>query len=121
MDWDAAKFGLDALQVGALAGIGVYTWWTSRTRATRAAIDRVDAAARERHTELAARVDAVERRQSLIEQRQEHTPTHDDIGKIYDRLNAINESVRSMSGEFKAVQATTQMIHEYLLNEGGRR
>ena len=55
-DWDAYRFVFDVLQTLFMAALGIYAWWTSRSRATTSAINQVEI----RMEELNRRVDKVE-------------------------------------------------------------
>ena len=46
--------------------------------------------------------------------------SHDDLGEVYARLNALAEGVNKLAGEFGGAQRTLQLLHEYLLN-GSRK
>lgn len=51
-----------------------------------------------------------------VESAMHNTLSHDDLGEVYDRLNALAESVNKLAGEFGGAQRTLQLLHEYLLN-----
>jgi len=92
-----------------VVGNFLYTWITNRTKANGAAINRVE-------TDL----NEVVRRVDLLEQKVEAAPTHDDVDRIYRRIDDINGEMKQMHGEISGSTSTLNLIHDYLLNKGGR-
>ncbi len=107
MDYSAAKFWFDVVQTAFMAFVSVYVWWTTRTRATKAAIDRVD-----------DRVTGHETRLLLIEQHAKHIPGHEDLGAIHNRVDQVGQGVRTLEGEMKQINHTLHLIQQHLLENG---
>lgn len=59
-------------------------------------------------------------RLSRAESALEALPGHDDLGKLYERVNALAEGIQALSGEFSGAKHTLNLLHQFLL-EGGRR
>ncbi|TGG92518.1 DUF2730 family protein [Natronospirillum operosum] len=110
VDANTARLIWDVTQTIIMAIIAIYVWWTTRTRATTSAIQKVD----ERVTEVQSHVDRVE---SAVSNR----PGHDDLEKLRNEVSSTNRHLAQVSAE---LQATTQLLgrlHEYLLSEKGQR
>ncbi len=106
LNYDALRFWLEIIQLGATVLLGVYVWIVSRTRANKTAIDRVD----RRVSELVRRVD-------VIDQELRAAPTHDDLGKLYDRLNTMNGQLQQIAGHLEAMARQFALINEHLLRD----
>ncbi len=105
MDYTAGKFWFDVLQWFITLGIGVYAWLTNRHRATREQIAEV------------------EKRLTRTEETIKHLPDDDELGKMYDRINAlhvqlsaVNASLGAIGDTMKSVQRSVSVINDYLLN-----
>lgn len=107
MDYSAAKFWFDATQTAFMAFVSIYVWWSNRTRATKTAIDRVD-----------ARVTTHETRILLIEQSAQHTPNHEDIGAIHNRVDQVGQGVKQIEGQMTQINHTLHLIQQHLLENG---
>lgn len=46
---------------------------------------------------------------------------HDDLGKVYDRINDVNAQVSELNGTTKGIKAAVGLIHNHLLNNGGNQ
>jgi len=89
-------------------------WWaTSREnkdKATVASIDRVEKT-------LTEKIEIQEGRLTRAEQDIHHKPTHDDLGKIYDKLNEVNGNLKELSGEFKHVSNNLDRLYQNELDK----
>jgi len=63
-----------------------------------------------------ARVMGVESRISSVESDVRHLPSHEDVGKIYDRLDAVNGSVQQLIGGQEAMANQVAMLNQHLLD-----
>jgi septal ring factor EnvC (AmiA/AmiB activator) len=43
--------------------------------------------------------------------------TNDDLAKIYERINAVDRQVSTLSGEMKTINRSLGLIHQHLLEE----
>lgn len=110
VDYNALRFALDLLQLLGLAAIGVYTWLINRSKANRAAIGELERQATSHAERLA-----------IIEQQIAQAPTHTDLGKVYDRLNGVAETLSQLNGQLNGVTHQLSMVNEYLLNQGAKK
>ena len=71
--------------------------------------------AEERLTVLEKGLNTAGERLSKVEVELESLPGHDDLGKIYDRINTMAEELKTLSGEFSGAKHTLNLLHQYLL------
>lgn len=109
VDYGAGRFWLSAVQWVTTLAVGVYAWWTARNRATAKSI-----------ADVKNQVDGVDGRVLLLEDRAKSAPTHDDLGKLYERLGQINGNVERLVGEFSAHRRSVDRIQEHLLNRSDK-
>ena len=107
MDYSAARFWFDILQSLFMVGVSIYVWWSNKSKATRTAIDRVD-----------ARVSGHETRLLLIEQDIKHQPGNAEIGEIHQRVDQVGQGLARLEGEMKQANLTLQLIQQHLLEKG---
>ncbi|MFN3985723.1 MAG: hypothetical protein ACK4KV_09535 [Rhodocyclaceae bacterium] len=62
----------------------------------------------EEHTARIARLDALA----------EKAPTHDDLGKLYDKVNSTAENVAAIAGEMKGINGNLRMILNRIAERG---
>lgn len=113
VDYTMLRFVLDLIQIGGVVGLGIYTWFVNRTKSNRQDINA-----------LHARLQQVERNHDVLQSQVEHAPTHYDLGKVYEQLNGVANTLSELTGQLGAVNHQLSMVHEYLLNskrEGGGR
>lgn len=77
-------------------------------------------AAEGRLAELEGGLERAGQRLATVEVVLKDAPGHDDLGKIYERVNRMTEEVKSLAGEFAGARRTLDLLHEFLLN-GDRR
>ncbi|WP_286694991.1 DUF2730 family protein [Spongiibacter sp. UBA1325] len=110
VNWDGYRFVFDLLQTLFMGALGIYAWWTSRTRATNSAIAKVETT-----------TEQLSRRIEKLEHEIEHLPDHDDIGDIHEKVNQVATAMSNMQGELVGINRTLGLINEYLLNQGGKK
>ncbi len=108
LDYEAAKFWMSFIQLAGLVALFIYTHLTNKSKANSSAIESV----KEDFDGLKSRVVA-------IESRLENAPTHQDISKVYDRLNDVAEELSNVSGQMRGALNQLSMVNQYLLNQKG--
>lgn len=106
VDWGAARFLWSVMQGVVTAVIGVYVWWTGRTRATTEAIAQVD-----------DRVDEVDQHVKRIEQILANRPGYGDLDKLRAEMAQTNRSLAELSAQLQGTTALLHRLHDYLLQE----
>jgi predicted ArsR family transcriptional regulator len=117
IDYDAAGLWLQAAGLGlsALNSIClVVLWFANRGRVTREAIDTVARDAESRGDEL-------DKRLVRMEEAIRHAPTHEDLGKIYERLNSIGNHLAELRGGNEKISEQVTMLVNYLTQQGLRK
>jgi len=114
VNYDAAKFWLDFVALLAAGGSALYTWLATRGRATD---DRIDAM----ETALDVRLDDQERRMIRVEEVLAATPTHQDLGRIRQRIDQIGQDLSALRGSAQESTHTLRLIQEHLLNGGNNK
>ena len=61
------------------------------------------------------------KRLAAVEITLKDAPKHDDLAKIYERVNRLTEEVKGLVGEFAGAKHTLGLLHQFLLNGGGQR
>ncbi len=118
-DYSAAKFWMGVLQLLGLAALAVYTHVTNKSKANAGAINTVRRDMENACSHLEERISRSERRQDVFESRLEGAPTHQDLSKVYDRLNDVAEDLSGVSGQMRALSHQLSMVNQYLLNQKG--
>lgn len=64
---------------------------------------------------------SIERNPKIVrlEETVKRAPTHDDLARLYQRLDDLNGNVRGLSAQVGAVSRSVEMVHQYLLKNGG--
>jgi hypothetical protein len=83
--------------------------WANRVNETATHIARLGEDAR-----------ALRERLVSVESASRQLPSHTDIGKVYERVNAQSEQLGQMAGELGAMRRSLEMLQSFLLN-GGRK
>jgi len=125
MDWDIALKIFGALISLATLNFGFYKWMDGRlqksvdTRFSDHMTDDVrDHKAMSQEIESqGGRISTVETHVASVESDVRHLPNHGDVGKIYDRLDTVNGSVRELLGGQQSLSNQVSMLNEYLINK----
>lgn len=107
MDANWAKVMLDAVALL----VSLWALWVASRRAARDDVNR-------RIQELSDKVDALGERVSRAEERISAAPTHDDLGKVYRRLEDISSVLHQLVGEQKATNTTLRIVTEHMVATG---
>lgn len=107
LDYSALRFWLDILQLLAVVGLFVYTAFTSRTKANKAAIDRIEG-------RLVEEIRRIDQATNAIA----NAPSHADLGKVYDRVNDVAGSVNTITGEMSAMRRTLDLMSQHMMGSG---
>jgi hypothetical protein len=113
MDYAALDFWWKVFITALNAGMGLYLYLVNRNRVTNERIGALQTAVDTRldnHTERLAR----------LEQDARHAPTHDDLKRLHSRIDEVKYSLKRLEGEFSGANHTLGLIHEHLLNGGGK-
>lgn len=99
-DYTAIKFWFDVGQYLIAGLIAVYVWLSNKANARAKDVGEIG----NRVTKLEA--DSI---------------SHTDLGDVYERVNAVDVKISSISGTVNSIKGTVNMIQEYLLNNGGNK
>ena len=104
-DFTALRFWFDLGQYLVTVALGFYVWLGNRSRRTATRID-----------DVREEVDALTRRVALLESDLAHTPSHEDLGALYNRVNDVAEDMAGLQGKVDGIKGAVEMIHEHLLS-----
>lgn len=99
---DDPKLLLDIVWKVGLVVVGVYTWWSNRDKATKAAIDRV------------------EKRVIRVEEDMRHQPTRAELQQLGVRIGDLHADLQELVGSFRGVQRAVDLMHQHLLDRSGK-
>jgi len=103
MTLDEIKFFWQVGNTLITALIGVYLYLTNRHRVTNERISALE-------NDMDGRLDTHSDRIAEIEGRIAAMPTHNDLAKLYDKLNRVAESSSRMEGELKGINDTLRLL-----------
>lgn len=111
--WTEPQFWLSIINICGTITLGFYTRRIDRDRVKAAQMHLTDRRLTENEKILAKQKEKIAR----IEERLENLPTHENIGKVYERINAVHGAVEKLTGVISGIKSSLEMIHEYLLKE----
>ena len=106
VDIDGARFFWDVAQTVIMAVIGIYVWWTGRTRATTKAIQQVD-----------DRVTDVDQHMKRLEQTLDNRPGYGDLDNLRAEMAQTNQTLEGVTAQLQGTTALLHRLHDYLLQE----
>lgn len=113
VSWDAARFWLDGIQFLLVSAVSIYVYFSSKS-----AVKANEFSAWREALEL--QVNSMSNRLTTLEERGRHSPTHADLEKLHQRLDVLGQGLNTLSGEFKAVNRTLDLMAKHLMSSGGR-
>ncbi len=119
LDYRALQFWMNALQFAGLLALGVYTHFANKSKVNTSAINIVRGDMEVKHENLEDRVNRTERRQDVFESKLDGAPTHQDLSKVYDKLNEVAEGLSGSRGQMNALSHQLSLVNQYLLSNRG--
>lgn len=92
-------------------GIGFYVHLVSKNKVTNDRITKLE-------NDFDTRMDGQGERIARLEEQMRTVPTHDDLSKLYDKVNATANMVSSIAGELKVVNDNLRMILNRVAEKG---
>lgn len=108
------KFWFDVVQLVLTGAVGFYVFLTNRHRVTTGAIKTLE-------HDVDRRLDQQNERLTRVEQDIKSLPNHQDIGQVYDRLNAVHGELQKLTGTVGGLTRQLELVNDHLLNHGGKR
>lgn len=107
LDYNALQFWATIVLAAGNIGVMGYTWITNSDKARVKDIN-----------EIKSDIIGVDKRLTKLEG---NNICHQDLGQVYDRINAVSDQVSAMKGEIKgsvsSIGGTVDMILEHLLKK----
>lgn len=72
----------------------------------------------ERIGELASKVDQLDKDVTALKSAASTAPTHNDIGKVYESINGLSETVHQLVGESRGQSETLRIILNRIAQKG---
>lgn len=107
MEAETIKVGLQAINMLATFALGVWLYLEKRSDKTN---DRV--------TELAEKVDKLDKDVTSLEASNATAPNHADLAKVYDSINALAGTVNQLVGENRGQSDTLRLILNHITQKG---
>ncbi|MEZ5571191.1 MAG: hypothetical protein R3E64_04130 [Halioglobus sp.] len=116
-DYDAGKFWVEAVLGAWMVVTTVITWRLTRRRATTESILAVDARVTTVQEEFRRDVARLHSDFAKLDTKVANLPDHEDIGKLYERLSAVEGQLNQLIGGVAALVRGFDTINSYLLNK----
>ena len=107
METEAIKLWLQAINMLGTFALGVWLYLEKRN-------DRTN----ERVSELAGRVEQLDKDVSALQASTENAPNHADLGKVYDSINKLAATVNQLVGENRGQSDTLRLILNQITQKG---
>ena len=106
VNWTAIAAITGLVNTVAVIGLGGFTYWSGKSKATQKEI-----------ADLARVIGGHAERLGVLENERRHAPTHHDLGKVYNELNATAREMAELRGALTQIKPQMQLVSEYLLRE----
>ena len=100
MDYKELSFWFEVARWLITVLLGFFVWITSRQSAARAVTD-----------EHARWLISLEAKAAMM-------PDHDDLSRMYERINTASKEMAAVKGELRQMNNTLKLINSYLINKG---
>lgn len=101
------------LQVIWGAAVGIYVYFATRRKHTDQRFIDMEHDFTDRLSVIRTRIGTLEKSNESISIRINQMPTHSDI-------KTLSDSISHLAGKVNGIGRTVDIIHEYLINQGGR-
>ncbi len=103
--------------VGNLA-IGAWLYLDRKADKTNNRIDEIGNRVKELDGHIADKLEAQAGRISHLEAHAEDSPTHADLGELYNKLNAVDSKVSAQGGKLEGIDVTLRLILSRITERG---
>lgn len=107
MDLESLKAWMQAVNMLGTFALGAWMYLERRSDKTN-----------ERVTELAQRLEQIDRDVSSLQSTSQAAPTHADIARVYDSLNTLAGTVNQLVGENRGQTDTLRLILNRITEKG---
>lgn len=111
MDIETAKLLFQVLQFIITGAIGVYVYLTAKNRVTNERIGKLE-------KDLDGKLDDHGERIAHLEAHAEQAVTHDDLGKVYEKINAVDVKVSAQGGKIDGIDANVRLMLNQVAAKG---
>lgn len=111
MDIETIKLVVQVGQFVLTSAVGFYVYLVNKDRVTNERISKLE-------NGLDGRLDDHADRIARLEERAKHAPTHDDLGELHEKINSVNEHLKTLSGEFTTYKGLLNAIHDFIMKGG---
>lgn len=80
--------------------------------------EKIDQRFAEMEANVDARLDSNGERLARLEERASRAPTHDDLGRIYERMNSIATAQAETKGALENINATMRQLVNRMIEKG---
>jgi len=108
-----AGLAFQILNALASAALWIYVRYGDRNNAIDRKFEELEAA-------MDHRLDNLEAEQTGLKTALASTPTHRDLARIHSRIDEVARGISHIQGEFSGTSKTLDLIHNYLMNNGGK-
>lgn len=114
MDYPAVKFWFDIAQTLLIAAIGIQQFLYKRQAATISSINRIEDNAN-------SNINGLDKRVTRLEEFTNHVPTHQDLGEIHEKINAMFGTLKELSGSVQHISKSLDRLYENELAKGNSK
>lgn len=107
MDAESVKIGLQVVNIVGTFALGVWVYLEKRSDKTN-----------ERITDLADKVEAVDKDVTSLKSAAVSAPNHADLAKVYESINALASTVNQLVGENRGQSDTLRLILNRITEKG---
>lgn len=92
-------------------GLGFYMHITNKNKATNERIAKLE-------EDLASKFESHVQRITTLEANAKSAPTHDDLAKMYERINGVADQLKELIGENRQQTDTLRLIQNRIIEKG---
>ncbi len=114
LDIPVLKFAFDVVQTAVMVGISIYVWIVTNHKVNADKIAELE----EKHN---GEIEQQRNRLTAIETKLDHMPNREQISRIHQRIDELNQSVHEVQGVMKGLADNNAMILETLIKQGTKK
>lgn len=116
-EFDVKTLAVIVNAVGNLA-IGAWLYLDRKADKTNLRIDEISTRVKDLDAHIADKLEAQAGRISHLEAHAEDSPTHADLGELYNKVNAVDSKVSTQGGKLDAIDTTLRLILARITERG---
>jgi chromosome segregation ATPase len=115
-DYSALRLVLDLVQAAVIVTAGIYMLISRNSTLSKKDAEEKIKTVDTKIDTMDGRLQGHSDRISKLEENARCSPSHNDLGNLHGRIDAVSKGLSKIEGQLEGINHTVSMVHKHLLN-----